>query len=325
MTTSTARKARREPVEASIDRFIDHLAAERGLAANTRTAYRRDLALYAAYLTDQELTNVRGIEAEDVTAFIEDLRGREYADGRRYSAATVARVLAAIRGFHRWLVREGVAASDPSELVESMRIPRALPKSLTLDEIDRLLAAIPAEGEAATRDRAMLETLYAAGLRISELTALDVDDADLDEGSVRCIGKGSKERVVPIGRPAVEALRSYIADVRPVFARRLKGRPEHALFLNQRGRRLTRQGCWKLLKRYAERADLTRRISPHTLRHSFATHLIERGADVRVVQELLGHASVGTTQLYTLTSVEQLREIYLSSHPRAKRSLARKA
>jgi len=171
------------------------------------------------------------------------------------------------------------------------------------------------------RDRAMLELLYAAGLRISELTSLDVDDLDLDLKTVRCIGKGSKERVVPIGRAAVEAAGAYLTQARPGFVR---ARSQPALFLNQRGQRLTRQGCWKLLKRYAERANLTRRISPHTLRHSFATHLLDHGADIRVVQELLGHASVSTTQVYTLTSQEKLRKVYDSAHPRAKRSLARK-
>jgi len=169
----------------------------------------------------------------------------------------------------------------------------------------------------------MLETLYAAGLRISELTGLDVDDVDLDDGTIRCIGKGSKERIVPVGRAALDAIAAYLRDARPGFAARAKDRSEHALFVNQRGRRLTRQGCWKLLKRYAERAKLVRRISPHTLRHTFATHLIERGADVRIVQELLGHASVSTTQVYTLTSVEHLREVYVSAHPRATRSSTR--
>jgi integrase/recombinase XerD len=248
------------------------------------------------------------------------MRTAEYEPGKRYSDATVARVLAAVRGLHRYLLREGEARTDPSEPIGSMRVPRAIPKALSKDEVEQLLSAVPSDGAPAARDRAMLEVLYAAGLRISELTALDVDDIDLDIATIRCIGKGSKERVVPIGRAAVEALGAYLTQARPGLVRK---RANAALFVNQRGQRLTRQGCWKLLKRYAERANLTRRISPHTLRHSFATHLLDHGADIRVVQELLGHASVSTTQVYTLTSQEKLRKVYDSAHPRAKRSLAR--
>lgn len=299
--------------------FLDHLRVERGVAPNTLNAYGRDLRLYLADLAEQGITNVAEISDEDVSGFVERMRGREYAEGRRYSEATVARVVAAVRGFHRYLLREGIVASDPSEPVGSMRISRALPKALSSDEVERLLRSVASEGPAPLRDRAMLEVLYAAGLRISELTFLDVDDADLDDATVRCLGKGSKERIVPIGRVAVDALSAYLTQARPVL---VKGRGEAALFLNQRGQRLTRQGCWKLLKRYAEMAGLTRRVSPHTLRHSFATHLLDGGADIRIVQELLGHASVSTTQVYTLVSQEKLREVYDSYHPRAKRPAA---
>jgi integrase/recombinase XerD len=249
------------------------------------------------------------------------LRHREYTPGKRYSEATAARVLAAVRGFHRYLVREGVAKADPSETIGIMRVARALPKALAIEEVESLLHAVPDEGLPAMRDRAILEMLYGAGLRISELTGLDVDDVDLDERSVRCVGKGSKERIVPIGRAAVDAVRAYVIQARPAMG---KIRREPALFLNQRGRRLTRQGCWKLLKHYAERANLHRKISPHTLRHSFATHLIDGGADVRIVQELLGHASVSTTQVYTYVSDDRRREIYDRYHPRAKRRGARR-
>jgi integrase/recombinase XerD len=307
-----------------IDRFLDHLAVERGVAPNTRNAYARDLRLYVDYLAGQGVMRARDVTEETVSEFIAALREQEYAPGRRYSAATVARVLAAVRGFHRYLVREGIVESDPAEPVGAMRIPRALPKALSIEEVDALLAAVPKDGIGAMRDRAMLEVLYASGLRISELTALDVDDIDLDRASLRCIGKGSKERVVPIGRTALDALGAYLRQARPELAKRAKVR-EPALFVNQRGTRLTRQGCWKLLKRYAVRASLTRRISPHTLRHSFATHLIDGGAEVRVVQELLGHASVSTTQVYTLTSQQRLREIYDTFHPRAKAQPTRTA
>lgn len=299
------------------ERFLDYLQVERGVAPNTIAAYRRDLRIYVEELARRGIDKPAQVGERDIAAFLSSLRTREYAPGKRYSSATVARVLAAVRGFHRFLLREGVTNADPAEPVGSPRVPRALPKALSKEEVEHLLGAVPEAGAAALRDRAILETLYASGLRISELTSLDVDDADLDDATVRCIGKGSKERVVPIGRAAVDALQAYLHNGRPGLA---KGRSDPALFLNARGRRLTRQGCWKLLKKYATRADLTRRISPHTLRHSFATHLLDGGADIRAVQELLGHASVSTTQVYTLVSREKLRQIYEAAHPRAKRA-----
>ncbi len=303
------------------DRFLDHLAVERGVAPNTQVAYRRDLRLYLGYLAERRITDPTKVGEQDITDFLAMLREREYAPGKRYSSATVARVLAAVRGFHKFLVREGVSRADPAEPVGSPRVPRSLPRALPVEDVERLLAAVPADGAIASRDQAILELLYAAGLRISELTALDVDDLDLEERSVRCIGKGSKERIVPLGRAAVDSLKRYLTQARPGLAKSASGA---AVFLNARGTRLTRQGCWKLLKKHAAAAELRRRISPHTLRHSFATHLLDGGADIRVVQELLGHASVSTTQVYTLVSRERLREVYESAHPRAKRARARK-
>jgi integrase/recombinase XerD len=309
------------PLADHVARFLEHLTVERGVAPNTVAAYRRDLRLYLAFLARKRRKVLADITEADLDGFVASLRDHEYAEGRRYSPATVARVLAAVRGFHRYLTRTGASAADPSEAVGSVKIPRSLPKALSIEEVEALIAAVPAEGAVGARDRAIVELLYAAGLRITELTSLDVDDVDLRDQTVRCIGKGSKERIVPIGRAAVEALKAYLTRVRPNLATR-KG--EHALFLNQRGRRLTRQGCWKLLKHYAEdRAHLKRHISPHTLRHSFATHLLDGGADIRVVQELLGHASVATTQVYTLVSQESLRAVYDAAHPRAKRRAAR--
>jgi integrase/recombinase XerD len=302
-------------------RFLDHLAVERGVAPNTQVAYRRDLRLYLAYLGEHRISDPTKVGESDISDFLATLREREYAPGKRYSSATVARVLAAVRGFHKFLVREGVSKADPAEPVGSPRVPRSLPRALPLEDVERLLAAVPADGPISMRDQAILELLYAAGLRISELTALDVDDLDLEERSVRCIGKGSKERIVPIGRAAVESLERYLTQSRPGLAKAASG---PAVFLNARGTRLTRQGCWKLLKKHTAAAQLRRRISPHTLRHSFATHLLDGGADIRVVQELLGHASVSTTQVYTLVSRERLREVYDSAHPRAKRARARK-
>jgi len=305
-----------------MDRFLDHLAVERGVAPNTVVAYRRDLRLYLAHLTERGIVDPTNVGERDIAEFLATLKESEYAPGKRYSSATVARVLAAVRGFHRFLVREGISTADPAEPVGSPRVPRSLPRAMSLEEVERLLAAVPEDGSIAARDYAILELLYAAGLRISELTALDIDDLDLDERTVRCLGKGSKERIVPLGRAAVDAIGRYLKQARPELARPLSGA---AVFLNARGTRLTRQGCWKLLKKHAARADLRRRVSPHTLRHSFATHLIDGGAEIRVVQELLGHASVSTTQVYTLVSRERLREVYESAHPRAKRARARRA
>jgi integrase/recombinase XerD len=304
------------------DRYLDHLAVERGVAPNTVVAYRRDLRLYLAHMTEQGITDLTTVGERDIAGFLATLKESEYAPGKRYSSATVARVLAAVRGFHRFLVREGVSKADPAEPVGSPRVPRSLPRAMSIEEVERLLAAVPEDGTIAARDQAILELLHAAGLRISELTALDVDDLDLDERSVRCIGKGSKERIIPIHARAVESLKRYLTQARPLLARSVSG---PAVFLNARGTRLTRQGCWKLLKKHAARAELKRRISPHTLRHSFATHLLDGGADIREVQELLGHASVSTTQVYTLVSRERLREVYESAHPRAKRAQARRA
>jgi integrase/recombinase XerD len=304
------------------ERYLDHLAVERGVAPNTLAAYRRDLRLYLGYLAERGVGDPAAVGEPEVTGFLAALRQREYAPGRRYSSATVARVLAAVRGFHRFLLREGVVAADPAEPVGPPRVPRSLPRALSEEEVERLLAAVPADGPTGARDQAILELLYAAGLRISELTALDVDDIDLEDATVRCVGKGSKERIVPLGRTAVDALRRYFREARPILARAASG---PAAFLNARGTRLTRQGCWKLVKKHAARAQLHRRISPHTLRHSFATHLLDGGADIRVVQELLGHASVSTTQVYTLVSRERLREVYESAHPRAKRPSARRS
>ena len=325
MTTAENQASREPQIDPRLvkhaNSFLDHLAVERGVAPNTQVAYRRDLRLYLGYLGERGIGDPTEVGEQDIADFLATLREREYAPGKRYSSATVARVLAAVRGFHKFLVREGVARADPAEPVGSPRVPRSLPRALPLEDVERLLAAVPADGAIALRDQAILELLYAAGLRISELTALDVDDLDLEERSVRCIGKGTKERIVPLGRVAAESLRRYLTQARPGLAKAASG---PAVFLNARGTRLTRQGCWKLLKKHAAAADLRRRISPHTLRHSFATHLIDGGADIRVVQELLGHASVSTTQVYTFVSRERLREVYDSAHPRAKRARARK-
>jgi integrase/recombinase XerD len=231
------------------------------------------------------------------------------------------RTLSAVRSFHRFLLREGKAERDPAAAVVRPRLPRSLPRPMPVEEVLRLLAA-PSEGDpAGLRDRAVLETLYGGGLRVSELAGLDVDDVDLEEGSVRVFGKGSKERDVPLGRYATDAIAAYLRRARPGLA---TARSRSALFLNLRGGRLTRQGVAGILAKAVKGAGIERRVTPHTLRHSFATHLLEGGADVRVVQELLGHASVATTQVYTLVTREHLREVYYTAHPRARAVPARR-
>jgi integrase/recombinase XerD len=309
-------------VVTSVDRFLDHLTVERGLAGNTIEAYRRDLVRYVRFLADRGIGDPARAGEGEISAFVGHLSGSEYAPGKPYRASSVARALAAVRSFHRFLLREGEAEADPAEGVARPKVPRNLPRPLTVDEVGALVAApSPDGGAVALRDRALLETLYGAGLRISELVGLDVDDVDLEEGSVRAVGKGSKERIVPLGRFAVRALRGYLVRGRPALARATS---RGALFLNQRGGRLTRQGCTNIVKAMARRAGIRKRVTPHMLRHSFATHLLEGGADVRVVQELLGHASVATTQIYTLVTKDRLREVYFDAHPRARRPEARK-
>ena len=305
-----------------VGRFLDHLTVERGLAGNTIEAYRRDLGRYLAFLRSRGVADPALAGEPAISEFVAHLSGSEYAPGRTYRASSVARALAAVRSFHRFLVREGESETDPAEAVARPKVPRNLPRPLTVDEVAAIVAAPADDGSpVGLRDRAILETLYGAGLRISELVGLDVDDVDLEEGSVRAVGKGSRERLVPLGRYAVRAVQSYLVRGRPALAgQRTRG----ALFLNQRGGRLTRQGCTNIVKAMARRAGLRKRVTPHMLRHSFATHLLEGGADVRVVQELLGHASVATTQIYTLVTKDRLREVYFDAHPRARRGTARR-
>lgn len=296
-----------------VDRYLDHLSVERGLSPHSLAAYRRDLALYSTYLHERGIRSPLEAAEGDLAAFVTWVRERRTSGGRQFAASTVARTLVAVRGFHRFLLREGLAIVDPAASVAGPRPPRALPRALRTDQVEQLLAAPSGDGPVALRDRALLEVLYGAGLRISELVALDVDDVDLAARSVRTIGKGDKERVVPLGRPASAAVDAWLVRGRPGL------RPvAPALLVNRRGGRLTRQGAWKILKGHAQAAGLAATVSPHTLRHSFATHLVEGGADVRVVQELLGHASVNTTQVYTHVSTGRLRSVYERAHPRAR-------
>jgi integrase/recombinase XerD len=307
------------------DRLSEYLAeyetwlrVERGLAPNSLAAYRRDLNRYAAYLRRVGELDPAAVSEATVAAYIDELRDERADDGRpRYAPATIARAVAAVRSFHRFCVEEGLLTSDPSEEVGGPRVPQGIPKALTVAEVDALLGAVTGDDPRAQRDRALLETLYAAGLRISELVGLDLGDLDLHDGLVRVLGKGRKERVAPIGRSARAALGDYLTRGRPELVRS-QARAQPAVFLNARGGRLTRQGAWLVVRAAGDRAGLTGRLFPHVLRHSCATHMLDHGADIRVVQELLGHASLSTTQVYTKVSPERLRAVYDAAHPRAR-------
>jgi integrase/recombinase XerD len=269
--------------------------------------------------------NVASVDESIVAGYVEELQRARTDDGMpRYKESSIARALAAVRSFHRFCVEEGLLAADPSGDVGAPRVPQGIPKALTEAEVDALLGAVPGDGPRPRRDRAILELLYAGGLRISELVGLDLGDVDLYDGMVRVLGKGSKERVVPLGRSAREAIGDYLTTGRPELAgsrpraRAADGR-NTALFLNARGGRLTRQGAWLIVRAAGDRAGLQGRLYPHVLRHSCATHMLDHGADIRVVQELLGHSSLSTTQVYTKVSPERLRAVYDAAHPRARR------
>jgi integrase/recombinase XerD len=301
--------------------YLDHLTIERGVAANTLSSYRRDLRRYVGHLATRGIDDIGGVAEDDVSEFLVALRLGDQEQGNApLSAVSAARALIAVRGFHRFATAEGLTALDVARAVKPPTPSRRLPKSISIDEVVALLDGAGGDSEAdgplTLRNRALLEVLYSTGARISEAVGLDVDDVDTQSRSVLLRGKGGKQRLVPIGRPAVSALDAYFVRGRPDLARRGKGTP--AIFLNSRGGRLSRQSAWQVLQDAAERAGISASVSPHTLRHSFATHLLEGGADVRVVQELLGHASVTTTQIYTLVTVSALREVWAGAHPRAR-------
>jgi integrase/recombinase XerD len=301
--------------------YLDHLAIERGVAANTLSSYRRDLRRYAEYLVTRGVDDLRDVTEPDVSEFLVALRkGDPDTGATALSAVSAARALIAVRGLHRFAAAEGLTDLDVARAVKPPTPSRRLPKSLSVDDVLALLDGAGGDSEAdgplTLRNRALLEVLYSTGARISEAVGLDVDDVDTHSRSVLLRGKGGKQRLVPIGRPAVAALDAYLVRGRPDLARRGKATP--ATFLNVRGGRLSRQSAWQVLQDAAERAKISAAVSPHTLRHSFATHLLEGGADVRVVQELLGHASVTTTQIYTMVTVNALREVWAGAHPRAR-------
>jgi len=294
-------------VRSQIAGFLNYGRVERGLSANTIEAYRRDLGKFSRFCEGRRLTPAQ-VERRHVADFL----GRLYQQG--LDARSVARTLVAVRNFFRFLRQEEEIRSDPTEHIESPRTWKRLPKFLSVEEVERLLAAPADSTPRGLRDQAMLEVLYATGLRVSELVSLKVSDLQLDAGILRCLGKGNKERVVPLGRQAVAALETYLRDARP---RLLKRAGSAHLFLSNRGRAMTRQNFRRLLLARARAAGIRAKLSPHTLRHSFATHLLERGADLRAVQLLLGHADISTTQIYTHVAQERLKQIYRTHHPRA--------
>jgi integrase/recombinase XerD len=297
----------------------DWLAVERGLAANSLAAYRRDLARYRRFLAARGVADPHAIDEASVHAYVEHLRDLRDDDGRPALApSSIARALVAVRSFHRFCAAEGLLRDDPTEGVRAPRVAPGIPKALTEAEVEALLGAVTGDGPRAERDRALLELLYATGIRISEAVGLDLRDLDLELGVVRVVGKGDKERVVPVGRAARAVLGSYLRHGRLALRRRGRSAGADPVFLNARGGRLSRQTGWGIVRRAAAHVGLEGRLSPHVLRHSCATHMLEHGADLRVVQELLGHASISTTQVYTKVSPERLRAVYEAAHPRAR-------
>lgn len=291
-----------------IERFLNYLEHEKGLSANTLASSGIDLKDYREFLSEYSSETIETANSATIVAYLMFLRRQ----GR--ATSTVARRLAAIKGFYQFLLREGCIVKDPSENLSAPSLERRLPKVMSLAEIERLLAQPDPSTPLGLRDKAMLEVLYATGLRVTELVDLNMNDVDLLEGFVRCMGKGSKERVVPMGEIAVLSLKAYLEQGRSELVTDLE---EQALFVNQEGARMSRQSVWKLVKKYARQAEIRKEVTPHTIRHSFATHLLEHGADIRAVQEMLGHADISTTQIYIHVTKDRLKEVYAKSHPRA--------
>ena len=317
MAEAATRTANR--IDRGVTDYLQHVGVERGLAANTLAAYRRDLARYSNFLAGQGVERPGDITRHHVTAFAQALS--DGSDGAApLGVRSAARTIVAVRGLHKFWALEGTTTSDPASDVHPPMPGKRLPKAISVGEVTRILEAAGSDSATGLRDRALLEFLFSTGARISEAVGLDVDDVSLEHAGgepaiVRLFGKGSKERLVPLGSYGARAVGAYVVRGRPLLASKGKGTP--ALFLNARGGRISRQSAWTILKSAAEKANITKDVSPHTLRHSFATHLLEGGADVRVVQELLGHASVTTTQVYTLVTADTLREVYAAAHPRA--------
>jgi len=290
-----------------IDLFLNYLSVERGLAINTILSYKRDLSRYKRFMESNKISDVSKISKEDIRTYL------AYQKSLKLSPTSIARSLVSIKLFHRFLVREKLAITDPTSVIDSPRLLKKIPDALELSEINRLIATPNLRNINGIRDRAIMETTYAAGLRVSEVSNLRIQDINLEAGFVRCVGKGQKERVVPLGREAIVSLKRYLEKSRPSL---LKKKHSDFLFLNHRGNRLSRIYIWKMIKHYARLAGINSPIRPHILRHSFATHLLERGADLRALQEMLGHADISTTQIYTHINRDRLKSIHRKFHPR---------
>lgn len=290
-----------------IDSFLNYLSVERGLANNTITSYREDLFAYSGFLENLRLGALSKVTKEDIINFM------LFQKDKGLAANSISRRLAAIRMFHRFLARERILKSDPTNLVDSPKLWKKIPDTLSLNEVDALISKPDLHDKQGVRDRAILETLYATGMRVSEAVNLKIDNVNLDIGFLRCIGKGNKERVIPLGKKAIISLKRYIGSGRKSV---LDKKESEFLFLNRFGKKLSRQSVWKIIKMYARAARIKKPIRPHMLRHSFATHLLERGADLRSVQEMLGHANISTTQIYTHINRDRLKTVHRAFHPR---------
>lgn len=290
-----------------IDSFLDYLSVERGLSKNTILSYRKDLDIYTDFLESHSVNTLSRIVKNDITNFMLSQKDKGI------SANSIARRLAAIRMFHRFLTRERILKSDPSNLIDSPKLWKKIPETLSLNEVESMIAAPDIRDKQGIRDRAILETLYATGMRVSEAVNLKKDSVNLDIGFLRCIGKGDKERVIPLGKKAIASINKYLEASRPAF---LKKKESDFLFVSRFGKKISRQSFWKIIKRYAKEAHIKKPMKPHILRHSFATHLLERGADLRSVQEMLGHSNISTTQIYTHINKDRLKTIHRQFHPR---------
>ncbi|KXH82064.1 site-specific tyrosine recombinase XerD [Sporosarcina sp. HYO08] len=297
-----------EDAHYALEDYIHFLKVERQLSHNTITSYKRDLVEYISSIEEVGLAKLDEIGRSTILEYLHRLK----EDGK--STRTISRHISSIRSFHQFLLREKVTTQDPTVHLELPKLEQKLPRVLSLEEIDRLISSPDRAKPQGIRDTALLEVLYGTGMRVSECIGLNIDDLHLSMGFIRVFGKGSKERIVPLGRKAIEACRQYMEEVRPRLTSKQK---TEALFVNLRGTRLTRQGCWKILKTYALKAGIQKELTPHILRHSFATHLIENGADLRAVQEMLGHADISTTQIYTHVSRTRLKDVFVKFHPRA--------